>query len=364
MTTAIRLRSRNYQWYWWNPPNDVSSEKAAEKHWQKYTDVENEIIEDSYKQNKSDIEIDGSFIISLKDNVQYKKNDMKTQHPIKRVQFDQDHHDILHLRENRFSLPIPTTSSHEPEKNDEIPPPSPAFFPNLYYRCELRQQNKSLSDVVEDAANGFIKEGEKLDKSHEAEWLAQQLLAVKHHGQSLEKVDWDTEIPTEIGEVCVYLYTKESFLYRLINQILRNPTGATDEQRRTLGPFCFLLQLYLQQHPTTEILTVYRGLTLTDKERKQLMRRFLSFTSFTSTSRNRKKAESFGNTLLIIDLNIKQTLSPDKNVFCGVNISHLSDFPEEEEFLIWIYTLFEFINYEYDPEKKKHIIHLRSADKN
>nr|ACD54799.1 NAD(P)(+)-arginine ADP-ribosyltransferase-like protein [Adineta vaga] len=359
--TTILRRPCNYQWYWRN------SSKNADEQWEKYTDIENEIIEGAYKENKSGVEIDGGCIINLKDKVQYNKNDTKKQQPIKRVQFDQDHNDI-HLRENnRFSLPVPITSmssEQESEKNDEVPLPTPAFFPGLYYRCELRNTNKTLSDVVEDAAEGIRQEGRTLDKSNEAEWLAQQLLAVKHYGARLEKVDCDTEISREIGETCIYLYTKESFLYRLINQILRNPTGGTDQQIKTLGPFCFLLQTYLQQHPTTGILTVYRGLHITDKERKQFMRHFISFTSFTSTSRNRKKAESFGNTLLIIDLNVKQNLSANKNVFCGVNISELSDFPEEEEFLIWIYALFEFINYEYDPEKKKHIIHLKSSDKN
>ena len=110
---------------------------------------------------------------------------------------------------------------------------------------------------------------------------------------------------------------------------------------------------------------VYRGLTLTDSERQAFMIKeentSITFTSFTSTSRNRILAESFGDTLLVIDLNVENT-KKYKNVGCGADVSSLSDFPNEEEFLMWPEARFHFVKYEYDTEKEKHVIYLKTPD--
>jgi hypothetical protein len=58
-----------------------------------------------------------------------------------------------------------------------------------------------------------------------------------------------------------------------------------------------------------------------------------------TTSRKREKAEQFGNTLLIIDLNVKHGIHTEDNIRCGASIFHLSDFPDEEE----TYYFFEII---------------------
>ena len=85
------------------------------------------------------------------------------------------------------------------------------------------------------------------------------------------------------------------------------------------------------------------------------MQEIMKFTAFTSTTCNRSIAEFYdGNTLLIIDLDQYES------TVCGKNISSVSDFPEEEEFLIWPGRDFAFVKYEYDISKKKHMIYLKS----
>ncbi len=117
-----------------------------------------------------------------------------------------------------------------------------------------------------------------------------------------------------------------------------------------------LLERYLKLK-STENLIVYRGKTLTDAERQDYMEEELTFTAFTSTSKNRKVVELYcGNTLLIIDLTVKSRWF-DGNVHCGVDIISLSQFQQEEEVLIWPSTIFSFVKYEYDSIKKKHIIY-------
>ena len=275
---------------------------------------------------------------------------------------------VTHLREERFSFPItlaPVPSASRATNDDKV-----ALylrngqFTKTYAYLEIESKEKTVADVVEEAAQGIIEEGARLGKEKEAQGLADQLLNVKQFGDKLLTSIW-TDIPSQIGETCVYLYTKESFWYRLINQTLRHCETATPKQVKTMGPFCYLLHKYLEKNPTTDVLITYRGLTLTDEERKAFMKETMTFTAFTSTSKSRVQAEQFGNTLLIIDLNVKCKIgNQNQNVRCATHISHLSDFPNEEEVLVWAWRVFRFIKYEFDSVKKKHIVYLKSADSN
>ena len=275
---------------------------------------------------------------------------------------------VPRLREARFSFPItlaPTPSVSRARDDDKV-----SFylrngqFTKAYTYSKIEPNEKTVADVVEEAARGIIEEGASLSKEKEAQGLADQLLNVKHFGDKLLTSIW-TDIPSQIGEACVHLYTEESFWYRLINQILRQCETATPEQVKTMGPFCYLLHKYLEKNPTTDVLTTYRGLTLTDEERKAFMNESMTFTAFTSTSRSRAQAEQFGNTLLIIDLNVKCNIgNQNQNVRCVTNISHLSDFPNEEEVLVWPWRVFHFVKYEFDSGKKKYVVYLKSAGSN
>jgi len=360
-TAPVLLRARNYQWYW-NCTADPWS--ANDEQWQKYTDVENEIIEDANNQKMFDIEIDGDYILNLECLVQYKRGDEFSARPIKRVQLDKDRSNI-YPREERFLLPVTlatsTSSSRQSQTENELNwLRINGDMTGSYWKLELKDKNKTIADVVEEAAYGIIKEGSVIGKAHEAQWLSEQLVAVKYFGSKTE-ANSIKSFPSEIGETCVYLYTKESFWYKLINHVLRDPHSIIREQVKSLGPFCWLLDWYLYEKPTTDILTVYRGLNLDDQQRKQFMEEIMKFTSFTSTTRSRKVAEFYDeNTLLIIDLN--QRDNNHKHIVCGRNISSLSDFPEEEEFLIWPGREFAFVKYEYDIPKKKHVIYLKSSN--
>jgi hypothetical protein len=78
----------------------ILSEETNES-WVNYTDIENEIIEDAYRENKSQIEIDDDRIICLKDGVHFNKFDQQKQRLIKREAYQCDD---THLREYRFSV--------------------------------------------------------------------------------------------------------------------------------------------------------------------------------------------------------------------------------------------------------------------
>jgi hypothetical protein len=66
----------------------------------------------------------------------------------------------------------------------------------------------TLVNIVEEASVGITEEGTKLGKRDEAERLAEQLRSVKHFAETSESTN---KIPREIGEICVRLYTLDSF---------------------------------------------------------------------------------------------------------------------------------------------------------
>ncbi|UJR07364.1 hypothetical protein I4U23_011650 [Adineta vaga] len=292
----LLLRPRNFQWFW----NSAADPWLSEE-WQNYNDIENEIIEDAYNQKEFNTEIDGDRIVNVECMLQHNKHDESNLCSIKRVQVHQEH-------EN------------------------------------LRKKGKKR-------------------KEKEAQWLAHKLRDVKTFGRNKEVLK--EEMPEEIGETCVYLYTKQSFWYKLINETLRLFKRITTELLKTLRPFCFLLDQYLTQHISAneydrtlamlcdqrldvkendeDISTVYRGVTLTDEEREQMMDPMMGsiiFTSFTSTNLNKRDC-FYG----------KQE--------CGVYVANISQFPIEEEFLIKPVTMFQFVKYHYDNFKKKHILYLK-----
>ncbi|CAF4985219.1 unnamed protein product, partial [Rotaria sp. Silwood1] len=248
---------------------------------------------------------------------------------------------------------------------------------------------KAYSDIVEEAAQGIVAEGTSLDKLKEAEWLANELLGVKRFGIDIEAEFLGYNIPVEIGQTCVYLFTKDSFLYRRINSILRSVDTVTLAQVKTLGPYCWLLYWYLTAHPTLDMGTVYRGVNLSDEQRQTFMKETdwsnldeftvpnscITLAEFVSTSKNRQLAEIYGNTLFVIGLSAyDETPMPtvlgdgivSYSVYemqpvptrYGTYIESMSNFPEEEEFLIPPGIKFRFEKYEYDAANDKHVIYI------
>jgi hypothetical protein len=234
-------------------------------------------------------------------------------------------------------------------------------LPLAYYDAQLANTDKTVSDVLDDAITGIIQEGATLDKSSEAEWLTKELLDLRKYGTK-EKVNKHLKLPYELADMCIYIYSKSSFLPGLMTQVLSSPQSITSEQANSLGPFSWLLYRALRQLKTTDIPTVYKGLELTDEERKDYMKEEVKFTAFTQTYKQRRDSECFGNTLLIIDLNVKSNSFKGQNVCCGAHIYGYSDLPIF--FHMWPGVKFHFSKYEYDADKQKHIIYLKSSAEN
>lgn len=157
-----------------------------------------------------------------------------------------------------------------------------------------------------------------------------------------------------LNECAVKLYTKETFLYKVLNAALRNDDMSKTE---TLGPLCFLINSYVSGRTNlTEEQFIYRGMGLEDEmliEYSAAVGEEIDWPAFTSTTKDRAVAELFGNTLCIITLR--------RGLFVhGRDISHLSAIEGEDEFLLSVGFVLQVERVEIDPNKQKHKIYLRT----
>jgi hypothetical protein len=205
--------------------------------------------------------------------------------------------------------------------------------------------------MVQKAAEGLIIEGKKLGKQRQGEWMAERLL--KHKESTLK----------EIEECCIRLYCRESFLFTKLNEFMRLTADAQYEQiwkskLPTFGPLALLLW-NLNMHFGGKKMTVYRGTNLSDDLIDQFRqinedsgyRYIFIFPAFTSTSRNRERAEfCSGNVLFSIDISEAD----------GYDVSPYSDFDEEEQLLMPEFG-FRIRWCDFDENKNKWLIHLQSS---
>jgi len=350
--------------YWmWKSTNPSST-------WIHFSDIENEMIEDAFAAGQSQIILNNDHIIDLKNLLQTsRKNSNKQTHAIKR---EADVESQEHIREERFHLPesklkVATMS----EDNFETNPP---MIINWTERHKVRYEiydfvnNDDLhlkeglgffNKIIELAAKGIIQHGEGLGKKEEAEWIANQLLQALSNYEKTQKM-------SIIEDCCISLYTRESFLYKSINKMLREEDSS---QVDALGPFCYLLNGFVDAH--TYMIggwpgASFRGVSLTPEmleEYKNANEKKLVFTwpGLTSTSRSREKAEAFGNTLFEFTDAMGVPVYHEKvsrTAKKGLMIEHKSVFPAEQEVLFPANSRFVIHNIEENTTTGKTIIYL------
>lgn len=214
---------------------------------------------------------------------------------------------------------------------------------------QLASKGKDLVPMlVEKAAFGIAEEGKLLQRLCEAEEMGDLLREEKNKRFM------------EVWKRCVYLYSLESFLYKKLNDAMRL-IGTKDHEEiwrskvQTLGPFCLLLWDDPINKKMRINTTLYRGANLKPEqiaiyeEMVMIPKKYRSFQAFTSCSRSREKAEQFGNTLIIIKVEM---------AFIA-DISSLSNYKEEEEELVAPGVCVRVQNIAVDPKTKKYGITLK-----
>ncbi|CAF1509414.1 unnamed protein product [Rotaria sp. Silwood1] len=317
--TGSKDNLKDVQWLWKSNSDPWSESVPAE--WSHYSDVENLIIEGAFLDTQSRVTLD-DYYIDFQDNRQVSNIDNYKQRPVQRVVRNRED---KHLRKARF-MDLSTTSTRlfggqygwispfiiEVRRDlglklDDLPSKKPNMIPML----------------VEKAACGIIDEGKYLRKKQEAEKIANMLREKKNESMK------------EVWKYCAYLYSLESFLYKTLNTAMRF-VGDKDQENvwrskiRTLGPFCLLLWDDPINIKIKTDMILYRGAELNPEQiaiyEKMAKKRdeYRSFQTFLSCTRNRQKAEEFGNTLFIMEV---------IGAFIA-DLCELSEYPNEEEELI------------------------------
>jgi hypothetical protein len=334
------------QWMWKSNMNPWSVTEPEE--WRMYCDIEIFIIEESYQNKLPEVLLDDYHIV-FKESVQISNTDVRAQRPVKRV-LGNEWRQSVSPREQRF-LPDPVHPSNafvilsSPMFNDEV---------EEYFGIPTDYAKEDYPDIrqimVRQAARGLIDEGKRVGEQRKAEWMAKELLKV-------ESGTWG-----EITKCCARLYAMKSFLYKKLNEYmrLRNDDDSGHlwkEKVHTFGPFAWLLDSLANPY-TDKKMTVYRSSNLSDDSIEQFCQKAdcctdkaFHFPAFTSTSRNRRKAEFIGgNVLFVIDINEDD----------GRDLSPHALFDEEETLLL-PRCVFAIVSCNIDETTHQWIIHLKSV---
>ena len=319
--------------FWYFRGRDPWSEESNNE-WIKYRDIEMQIIEEAYQQGKSEVFLD-QYRIDLKELIQFNRTDSSKQRSVRR---QLGSHQDECLREQRFYTTSLLTSKSTYGN-------ALAWCPFLAKWLESSAGRKSILDFsssIDACIDGILEEAKKDDSDSETEanWMAEQLRACKIKPRR------------EVSKTCIHLYTRESFLYHVLNTALRDGDHSKVD---TLGPLCFLIR----DHSRTckdFTGTVYRGMQLSPTE-IQMYRKAIgswhTWPSYSSTSKNRNMADFRGNTLFII-----QIVQMNFTLPRAFDISKFSQFPCEEEVLLPAGTSFQVISVQSDP-REKYIIHVK-----
>ncbi|CAF1083678.1 unnamed protein product [Rotaria sordida] len=319
--------------FWYFKNGDVWCDKS-DAEWVKYRDIEMQIIEEAYQQGKSEVLLD-KYRIDLKEFIQFNRTDSLKQRPVRR-QVGCKVQECL--REERFCSPSFLTSTPSYGKALAWCP----FLTEWLKSPAGRKAALNFPSAIDACINGILQEAIKHQSNSEAEakWMVDQLKSCKMKPRR------------ETSKVCINLYTRESFLYHVLNTALRE---ADHSKLDTLGPLCFLIRDY--SRTCTEFIgTVYRGVQLpltAILSYKQAVGSWRTWPSYTSTSKNREMAEFRGNTLFIIEIvNSKPSLQR------AYDVSEISQFPSEDEVLLPAGVSFQVINVEQELNQK-YIIQIK-----
>ncbi|CAF0977936.1 unnamed protein product [Adineta steineri] len=164
------------------------------------------------------------------------------------------------------------------------------------------------------------------------------------------------------SENAIEWYTKDSFVHRLVNRSLRteNINALTK-----LGFFIRDLSTSLKvkqengvSHNNSGMVTVFRGTQLTDNEITKLKPGSLITTNgYLSTTRSLETACVYASNIVFYI-----EIDPSVGNLIFIDITEYSQFPEEEEVLFDLGSMFQIISVEYDETKQRSIVKMISAN--
>ncbi len=333
----------------WKSNNDPFDSKQSNK-WNAYSAVISANIELAYSYHVSQVYIDQNYMIDLEKMLQVCINDTHRQRPVKRCIHSDIEDDHIDWRRERFAFELDqqiiTDNVQTNTSEDNIRYYGSKFIADWLLTFTDGKLKVKFDAIFPALINGIRTEGclsaapEKTTK-----WLIDKLEEVK----SEVKMKNERKRMKYLSKCCAKLYTKNCFLFRLVNTTLREDDRT---KLNTLGPYCYLVYNYIgsqthnfstwrqrlhqhfrqKQSPST---LVYRGDSITQRKLDEYRQateqrhKYFKWLSFVSTSHKRDVGESFATNVLYI-IELKGPLSNDQ----FTDLYDNTFMPDEEEVLL------------------------------
>jgi hypothetical protein len=338
----------SFQWFWQSDDNPWSSKGEAE--FTAYSSDINQTIELAYLNHKSEVVINELYKIDFTNRMQISLNDVHSRRPIIRRELGLPSRIKTNSRNNqRFQHSAVAIRSFNVDTEFR----GCDFIVDWYKWITNGKLKLDKSTIVDLAIHGILTEAQlysdKGKATEDADCFIKELRKVQH-GKPL----------SIIQEVCVQIYTEDSFLYRIINETLRDNNRTKFE---TLGPFCYLLYNYTgssknKQGKLPEKIVLYRGEPLSLEAIEEYKSASSSdtvwrWTQFVSTSKQRSVAEEFSNGHSLYIIEMKKRSASDQ----GVCIASLSKFAVEDEVLLRPGIRFKIMKIE-EESSKRHLFYI------
>jgi hypothetical protein len=196
----------------------------------------------------------------------------------------------------------------------------------------------------------FLQLYDETQREPETTTVIKSLHDLEDGSQKYLKIIQDIQMtPDEHDVIRVYTSNIEVDSQTFYNHLNEQLCKDNKPTLRHLMPFIRRATYQINRHAPPHECVAYRGMNLNNKQRAYFKTgTIFRFPGFTSTSRSKRLAESFGNTLFEI------------HIYAGClqvrDVSDISHFPNENEYLFSPYSLFKVIDI-----KEKMII-LRAID--
>lgn len=338
-----------FKWYCQSDNNPQSN--GRDEHCTAYPPNINQQIEKAFLQKKTTITINRAYKIDLINQLQISLTDANDRRQVIRRDSTRPPEIRRHASDNkRFQHPATARRTFNVDTEFR----GCDFIVDWYKWITRGTLKLDKSKLIDLAIAGILAEAKLYSNDGKVMQDAQRF------EEELQQVRNVKDLAT-IQEVCLKLYTEDSFLYHVINETLRDNNRSKFE---TLGPFCYLLYNYSgsssnKQGKLPQKIVLYRGEPLTHEaieEYKAAMGKNVvwRWTQFVSTSKQQDVAETFGDGKSLYVIEMKKRSASDQ----GVCIASLSAFTAEDEVLLRPGIRFKIIKIEEENNGQRHIFYI------
>lgn len=359
---------RHITWMW-KSNNDPFDSKQSEK-WSAYSPAISANIELARSCHLSQICINEKYMIDLKRMLQVCIDDTDRQRPVRRCfpsDIDEDHID---WRRERFAFELDKQAVYDSQTNtseDNIKYYGSRFIADWLLAFADGNLKVKFDTIFPALVHGIRTEG-YLNGAPEKtiKLLIDKLEGVR---DSVQKKN-ECKRVKYLSECCAKLYTKNCFLFRLVNIALRE-----DDRTKldTLGPYCYLVYNYIGcnthflsvrhrlgqyfRHTKSPSLFLYRGDSVPKEKLDEYQQaakqrhKYFKWLSFVSTSRKRDVGEFFATNVLYV-IELKKAVSNDQ----FADLCHNTFLPDEEEVLLRPGVRFRVESVTFNSQRSLHVV--------